>query len=157
MLGLFLQLSANVDCGKVYTGELCPQSQTLAREHEMCVVSSKGTRTKSTKGSYYPFSWLGKQFCNSPTDSGASWEGTIPCCGEVSLVLRGTFQPRSHTWLLGFIRCTIRNMKGQKYNRNQRVPVVEREMMSEKQGRVASCLVSDLLCQTEKENVCYYL
>lgn len=39
VLGLFQQLSANVSCGKIYTGNLCPQPWTLARDHAVCVVS----------------------------------------------------------------------------------------------------------------------
>lgn len=39
VLSLFQQLSANIACGKIYTGNLCPQPWTLARDHAVCVVS----------------------------------------------------------------------------------------------------------------------
>lgn len=94
-------------------------SHGLWPEVVQCVWLVKNdTRTKSLKG--HMTHALGWEKNSVPVPlTGASRERTSPCCGEVPLVLHGSFQPCSHTWLLGFIRCPTRNMKSEEYNRNQ--------------------------------------
>lgn len=96
-------------------------------EIRWCVwLAKKWPGQKVPKGHMiHPLSWESKSVA-VPLTVGHLGRGPSCSVGRCHWSRIGLFN-HVHTPGLSFSRCTTKNMKGQKYNRNQSIPAVERE------------------------------